>query len=630
MSDGLVCGQCRTLMDEGLHCPRFLECGHVYCSSCIQQLRSASRNADVVRCPEDYTCTVIEPERGVSGLPEQVILISQYRNLHVGAETDAARQCEACVNEHHVATHFCTGCSQYICTNRAEGHTFNELQSGHVILEVEEAVALHRAGLASVRCTEHPSEVCVVYDTKCQRMICRKCTDTDAHKEHKCLDDRDIDKLRGDLGEELRQVHDGIEILQEWNAKIRSSIDRVKHTEAFGKDEIAEFFAEVREMVNARERALLQEFSNAIKDRTFELYDHQNRISNILACARYCVETGEVAGSSQMKHNKLKALVEARKRVSKVQRQIEQLTMVQRRSSSMIRGWQHLSVWDDKDVFVETNQDSLDELRDQLNVQCPGVKFVTVTQDTIPEDETPVRPLTPGNADQARKEILAALERLKHSPGLQWTVVADRISDILSKNQSLTVIDTARKTYGDSSACALAKALQDNTSITRLSLENINLGRSGISEVVQMLHDNRTLVWLNVGNNPIRNDGAHSIAIELRDNTSLVELGLQLTEIGDDGAVAIASALRENTTLRKLILSGNQIGDTGAIALAGALEANTSLQELDLQSNSFKDKGATALLAMLAQNQSLRTLGYWDNKIDKKIKKQLDAATKRR
>ena len=185
---------------------------------------------------------------------------------------------------------------------------------------------------------------------------------------------------------------------------------------------------------------------------------------------------------------------------------------------------------------------------------------------------------------------------------------ATSLIEVLKTNSTLTELDLAGNSIGDSGFAEMAEVLKTNSTLTWLNLSVNSIGDGGCAAMAEVLKTNSTLTELDLSVNSIGDEGCAAMTEVLKTNSTLTELDLAGNSIGDRGCAAMAQALKTNSTLTKLDLSVNSIGDGGCAAMAEALKTNSTLTELDLSLNSVGDRGGAAMAEALKTNSTLTWL----------------------
>lgn len=131
----------------------------------------------------------------------------------------------------------------------------------------------------------------------------------------------------------------------------------------------------------------------------------------------------------------------------------------------------------------------------------------------------------------------------------------------LCPNTSVKVLDLKGNNMRGTSAEALGKLLRQNHAITRLCLEWNCLGVDGtrFGYLTEGISANDSLEVLDLRNNQISHDGASQLATAITRNTSLKTIDLRWNNIGIVGGRALLAGLQHNQSISHIELAGNDI-----------------------------------------------------------------------
>eukprot|EP00300_Choanocystis_sp_HF-7_P024032 c25427_g1_i1.p1 GENE.c25427_g1_i1~~c25427_g1_i1.p1 ORF type:complete len:563 (+),score=99.88 c25427_g1_i1:37-1725(+) len=550
------CSECLHSINSAEHCPRFLECGHVFCTSCLASMCTNTRPV-FVTCPHDNTRTLIDPNHGASCLPRHIVLLAQHQFVS-GLASRSPALCEVCVDP-HPPTQYCCECQQFMCDAVAVTHRRQRATQTHSLVSADDPTH-HRSQTTGLCCVDHPQQPYSVFDSQCNRLVCGQCLGVGDHVGHRCeAIESVVAGLRGEFEELVNEAQRGVERLVDKQRSISEVAQKVERMATSTTSEITRYFAEIRKVVSTREAELIADLNKAVKETLFELHDQRQCISNIVACAQYSIETNQVVGT-------IDGLVAARERVRATANHVKQIVSVHEPQHNVgSRGVDYLNIWDKFTVRIKLKRRNarcrVRDLLAQLTlVECA---ILDRTQDD-PESSD----VSEGDASSAKHAINDALKE--------------------SENGQAPV-EQAGKT--------IRRILRRNTSLKELSLSESGLGPNGARALADALRANTSLTALVLPDNIIGDEGVHAIAAALQTNNQLAItfLDLRSNDIGDQGAQQLAAALRVNTTLSTVWLENNRIQDQGAMALLDMLQQNQTLRQLDHYDNQISGKISTKI-----------------------------------
>ncbi|XP_038074924.1 tripartite motif-containing protein 45-like [Patiria miniata] len=164
--------------------PRMLDCSHIFCLKCLQELRLTQNKDDKnIVCPLCRKETGLT-EAGVDMLPGG----SKYVNQQEQTEGQGLKvMCHACDDENEAISR-CMDCKHYLCQDCLKVHNrLAPLKSHKIValteLPVESQEITEETELKKVpKCFKHPDQDLCLYCNSCEVLICRECTNID-HKE---------------------------------------------------------------------------------------------------------------------------------------------------------------------------------------------------------------------------------------------------------------------------------------------------------------------------------------------------------------------------------------------------------------------------------------------------------------
>ena len=194
------------------------------------------------------------------------------------------------------------------------------------------------------------------------------------------------------------------------------------------------------------------------------------------------------------------------------------------------------------------------------------------------------------------------------------------LATMLQLNTTLKYLNIACTDQTSNSLIPICTVLTKNQSIEYLDASRI-LPYNNVEQVSnhfsQMLTLNQTLTVLKLSKFGMKNSGALSLTWSLRGNTALKHLDVSSNRISIDGARAFAQLLMKNSTLEELCLCSNRIEDAGMIAISEVLAArNQSLKKLWVTNNSISGKGISCLANALHTNVGLTHIYIWGNVLE--------------
>ena len=171
------------------------------------------------------------------------------------------------------------------------------------------------------------------------------------------------------------------------------------------------------------------------------------------------------------------------------------------------------------------------------------------------------------------------------------------IASLLSSNYPITKLDVSSNELS-SSTDIIFKSLHHNNVLTELLLWHTSLKSSDyIQSLGQMLTTNNTLSVMDISDNAIGVSGADKIGKMLYHNKSITSVDLGSNNIGDEGVEKLVEHLKSNKTIKHLGLWGNNITSNGANHLSKLFSLNhTTVNSIELSNNPLEDEGVDLIL----------------------------------
>ena len=281
----ITCGVCQEHYTE----PKILPCLHYYCKKCVLDLAQKARPSKSFPCPECHNKATL-PEEGVDGLKTAFFVnrlkstVSSVKISHGQVEV----KCEICLEVYNEkAEAFCRQCAAFICAECVKSHKRNRQYSKHEIsslndLKQGKCKPVEKKEDLPDKCEDH-DEPKVIYCYDCDALICCDCIMKD-HKEHIfefCK--KSARHAKGELSQEL-------EPLKQLKTEILHAAELVQATKQEVEDqglsvakEIKTAFSELHQMLNEREKELLQEAETKVGKKVEKLCEQEKMLTHASA-----------------------------------------------------------------------------------------------------------------------------------------------------------------------------------------------------------------------------------------------------------------------------------------------------------------------------------------------------------
>ncbi|XP_062590187.1 E3 ubiquitin-protein ligase TRIM45-like isoform X2 [Saccostrea cucullata] len=178
----LRCQKCSESFDLENKQPRFLPCLHTFCFRCLKNTKIGNK----VRCTVcDVTHDVMDMDKDCPRDDTRFDLMEYYKLKDENHDL----YCSICPNK--VATHRCTNCAEWLCSECEEAHKRVTATKKHILLSTEDMkLAKNLDGFKrNVTCKRHSENYLKFYCTteSCQEPMCATCAlemceELDVHK----------------------------------------------------------------------------------------------------------------------------------------------------------------------------------------------------------------------------------------------------------------------------------------------------------------------------------------------------------------------------------------------------------------------------------------------------------------
>ncbi|XP_013390084.1 tripartite motif-containing protein 2-like [Lingula anatina] len=242
--------------------PTDLPCRHTFCKGCLKTYISNSTPGSKFRCPVCRKETEV-PKDGLEGFTHNFFMESLQDTV---IQSTHKKKCSSCVllsQTETVATSKCITCHDYLCEKCSSFHCATTLTKDHRVLTFQQ---LHSSEYQKeiqeqqkIICPEHKGEMIRYFCSDCNVPICRDCRDLH-HDGHKLIS---LEKAAEMVKPQLQTKFCGMEKKLEMGEKKIDKIDEILATlqenENFVQQKIKTRAAHLRQLVDQREKTLLQE-----------------------------------------------------------------------------------------------------------------------------------------------------------------------------------------------------------------------------------------------------------------------------------------------------------------------------------------------------------------------------------
>jgi len=175
---------------------------------------------------------------------------------------------------------------------------------------------------------------------------------------------------------------------------------------------------------------------------------------------------------------------------------------------------------------------------------------------------------------------------------------------------NLTQLILQSNSINDEDINNICKYINDSSApLKKLLLQSNKIGPIGAQKISEMLKKNQTITELNLASNKIKDTGMNSLCETLSfDNNTLKILMVNFTELNDYCSDAIDFMLRNNKSLISLSIMGNNFTNHGLDKILSSLRINKTLLSLCIGDNKINDNAFNNLGKYLSFNKNLLNL----------------------
>ena len=320
LEDQLTCAICL----DAFKYPKLLQCFHVYCKDCIQQLVVKDQQGEFfLVCPTCRQSTFIPSATGVSGL-QSAFHIHHLLEIQEALEKVSEPRsivCEKCVKTARTVTNFCRDCGKFICDICSTAHSEWEEFSTHEVVSVEQVQSnvkqLVPPKKVTLYCPHHKDMKLDLYCETCEELICLHCT-VKKHKDHQNdLVGDTYKKHKSEITTALEPVDSQLGMVNHALEQLDTQSKEVCKDQITNKEAVEEEIRQLHEVLDARKAELIGQIEkhtqmklknlSAQKD---ELETVQTQLDSCLSFVRDSLKTGSQEEMMRMKKAVMKQVKE--------------------------------------------------------------------------------------------------------------------------------------------------------------------------------------------------------------------------------------------------------------------------------------------------------------------------------
>ncbi|XP_013412103.1 E3 ubiquitin-protein ligase TRIM71-like [Lingula anatina] len=242
--------------------PTDLPCRHTFCKGCLKTYISDLTPGSKLPCPVCQKETEV-PKDGLEGFTHNFFIESLQDTVLQLTHTKKCSSCALVSQTETVATSKCITCHDYLCEKCSPFHCGTKFTKDHKVLTFQQ---LHSSEYEKeiqeqqkIICPEHKGEMIRYFCSDCNVSICRDCRILH-HDGHKLIT---LEKAAEMVKPKLLTKFCGMEKKFETGEKTIAKIDEILATlqenESFVQQKIKARANHLRQLVNQREKTLVQE-----------------------------------------------------------------------------------------------------------------------------------------------------------------------------------------------------------------------------------------------------------------------------------------------------------------------------------------------------------------------------------
>ena len=260
LEDQLTCAICL----EAFKHPKLLQCFHVGCKECLEQLVVQDQQGQVsVRCPTCRRATLLPPPTTVADLQSAFHIhhLFDIRDAFEKVKEPEKVQCAKCIKVARTATSYCRDCGEFICAMCTEVHTHWGMFAEHEVVPLDQfekkVKQLDSLNKVTLYCSLHQSKELELYCETCEELICTNCT-IKKHKDHQYdLVSDTYEQQKNEITASLEPVEMQLETINKAIGQIERQSKAVKANMEDVEDEIKKEIEKLHNVLELRKAELL-------------------------------------------------------------------------------------------------------------------------------------------------------------------------------------------------------------------------------------------------------------------------------------------------------------------------------------------------------------------------------------
>ena len=322
LEDQLTCAICLDAFKD----PKLLQCFHVYCKDCLQQLMITDRQDQLsLQCPTCRQTTLLPPATGVSGLQPAFYI---HHLLEIQSALEKVRDpkemlCGKCLKSPQIATSYCHDCGEFICamctTIHSQWGDFAEHEVVAIELLEQKQNQLNALKKVTLCCSSHKDVKLDLYCETCEELICLHCTiNKHCTPEHKYNLVADVfDKHKADITASLQPVEKQLGIVSKTLEQLDVRLQELNDLQVSIEADIKEQIQQLQELLETRRTELIRQLQQCIQIKKKNLVAQKDEVeavhTQLTSCLSFMKEslkTGSQGEVMKMKKGVMKQIKE--------------------------------------------------------------------------------------------------------------------------------------------------------------------------------------------------------------------------------------------------------------------------------------------------------------------------------
>ena len=320
LEDRLTCAICLDTFKD----PKLLQCFHVYCKDCLQQLVVTDRQGQLsLRCPTCRQSTLLPPATGVSGLQPAFHIhhLMEIQKALEKVKEPKKVMCEKC-KKSRIATKYCRDCGKFVCERCIEMHSDWDEFSSHEVVSMEQVQSNVKQLVPPKKdvilyCSLHPGKELELYCETCGELICHNCTvNKHCRPEHKYdLVGDTFQRHKAEITTSLEPVEKQLGVVSKALEQFDLRSHELDNLQVAIEDNIQRQIRQLQELLEARKAKLINQLQQLIQTKKKNLVAQKDEVETVhtqlascLSFVRESLRTGSQGEVMKMKKTVLKQI----------------------------------------------------------------------------------------------------------------------------------------------------------------------------------------------------------------------------------------------------------------------------------------------------------------------------------